>query len=108
MARPSPAEAHTRSQINLRLHNLGWVLNECDPTCTVTQEHAKTPEQQKQLKGNRPDYLLYEAGTTNPIAVIEAKRPGQALDAALDQATDRYAKVLEIPLAFAFNDTFVI
>ncbi len=103
-----PLEAHTRTQINLRLHNLKWVLNERDPSCNVTQEHAKTDEQDKKLKGKNPDYILYESGTDIPIAVIEAKRPGQDLDNAMKQAVRDYAEPLQIPLAFAFNDSFVI
>jgi len=107
MPRP-PLEAHTRTQINLRLQNLGWNLNERDPKCNVTQEHARTDAQDRKLRGKNPDYLLYESGTEQPIAVIEAKRPGQELDTAMQQAVRDYAQPLQIPLAFAFNDTFVI
>jgi type I restriction enzyme M protein len=105
MAIRAPLEAHTRNQINLRLHNLGWNLNEHDQRCTVTQEHARTDEQQRKLRGKKPDYILYDSGV--PIGVIEAKRPGQSLDDAMQQAIRDYAQPLQIPLAFAFNDTFV-
>lgn len=105
--RKSPLEQHTRNQINLRLTNLGWNLNERDPKCTVTQEHALTEDQNRKFRGNRPDYVLYEAGTENPIAIIEAKRPGEDIDIALRKAIDVYAKPIDAPLAFAFDDVFV-
>jgi len=103
-----PLEAHTRSQIDTRLQNLGWILNQKDIHCNVFQEQAKTTEQNKKFKRGRPDYVLYESGTDNPLAVIEAKKPGNDLDKALDQAIECYAKPIQAPLAFAFNDTFVI
>ena len=107
MANRYPLEAHTRSEINLRLQNLGWTINERDPGCNVFQERAKTDEQNKKFKGGRPDYVLYETGTSRPLAIIEAKKPGGNLDKAMDQAVDRYARPIGAPLAFAFNDTFV-
>lgn len=103
-----PLEAHTRTQINLRLMNLGWNLNEKDPSVNVTQEQALTEEQNKRLHGKRPDYVLYESGSRKPIGIIEAKRPGENLDDAMQQCCEYYADPLEAPLAFAFNDTFVI
>jgi len=101
-----PLEQHTRTKINLRLQNLRWNLDEADPKCNVTQGQARTEEEQKKLKGNFPDYLLYDSSGA-PIAVIEAKRPGEDLDKAMNQAVERYAEPLQVPLAFAFNDTFV-
>lgn len=100
-------EAHTRSQINLRLQNLGWILDEKNPNCNVFQEHAKTTEQNKKFDGSKPDYVLYESGTDVPVAVIEAKKPGVKLDKAIEQA-ESYAKAIQAPIVFAFNDTFVI
>ncbi len=102
-----PLEAHTRSEIDLRLRNLGWVFDEKNPDCNVFQERAKTKEQTSKFGGTRPDYVLYESGTDTPIAIIEAKKPGKALDDALKQG-ERYAKAINAPLVFAFNDTFVI
>jgi len=103
----NPLEAHTRSQINLRLKNLGWELNEKDPKCNVFQEHAKTHEQNELFRGLKPDYVLYETGSDTPLAIIEAKKPGGSLEKALSQA-EQYAQAINAPLAFAFNDTFVI
>src|SRR5687768_1410184 len=104
--RQNPLEAHTRSQINIRLQNLNWVLDETKPDCNVFQEHAKIDEQNKRFGGNRPDYVLYESGTDNPIGVIEAKKPGINLDGAMAKA-EWYARAINAPLVFAFNDTFV-
>jgi type I restriction enzyme M protein len=104
--RQNPLEAHTRSQINIRLQNLNWVLDETKPDCNVFQEHAKIDEQNKKFGGNRPDYVLYESGTDNPIGVIEAKKPGINLDGAMAKA-EWYARAINAPLVFAFNDTFV-
>ena len=102
-----PLEPHTRSQIDLRLSNLNWILDQKDKNCNVFQEQPKTEEQFKLLKGKVPDYVLYESGTDRPIAVIEAKRPGGDLNKAIGQAIERYAQPLQIPIVFAFNDTFV-
>ncbi len=104
--RHNPLEAHTRTQIDIRLQNLGWVLNEKNPACNVFQEHAKTKEQDKKFMGGKPDYVLYESGTDNPVAIIEAKKPGLNLDGAILQG-ENYAKSIGAPLVFAFNDTFV-
>ncbi len=103
----APLEAHTRSQINIRLQNLGWTFDEKNPDCTVFQERAKLEEQTRKFGGTRPDYVLYESGTDTPIAIIEAKRPGEELDDALKQG-EKYAKAINAPLVFAFNDTFVV
>ena len=107
MSRPTPLEAHTRSQIDLRLRNLGWIFDEKNPECNVFQEQAKTKEQTAMFGGTRPDYVLYESGTDRPIAVIEAKKPGRDLDSALLQG-ENYARAINAPLVFAFNDTFVV
>ena len=42
-----PLEAHSRSKIDLRLRNLGWILDQHDPKCNVYQEQAKTDAQNK-------------------------------------------------------------
>lgn len=106
MLRP-PLEAHTRNQINLRLKNLGWNLDEKDPKCNVTQEQAKTEAQDALFQGKNPDYVLYSLDGLEPIGVIEAKRPGEDLNEAMKQTIELYGTPLGVPLAFAFNDTFV-
>jgi len=103
----NPLEAHTRSEIDLRLRNLGWIIDQKKSDCNVFQEQAKTDEQNKKFEGGRPDYVLYETGTNRPIVIIEAKKPGQTLDNAILQA-EKYGNAIGAPLALAFNDTFVI
>ena len=100
MLRP-PLEPHTRNQINLRLTNLGWNLNEKDPGCTVTQEQAKTDKLNALFQGKKPDYVLYDTDGNNPIGVIEAKRPGEDLNEAMRQAIDLYGKPLGVHLVFS-------
>jgi type I restriction enzyme M protein len=99
-------EASVRHNINTQLDNLGWVLDESSINCNVTQERAKTEEQNRKLGGKRPDYVLYEKNTNKAIGIIEAKKPGQNLDEALRQAEELYARPLDAPLIFAYNDTF--
>ena len=106
-------EASVLHPICIQLENLGWIVLETDPRNNVTQGRVKTSAQREQIaRANEgrprfPDFVLYEAGTENPIGVIEAKRPGESLEAALDQAEERYAAPLKAPLIFAYNDTFV-
>lgn len=99
-------EASVRHNINTQLENLGWVVDERKSNFNVTQERAKTDEQNRKLGGKRPDYVLYQEGTNTPIGIIEAKKPGQTLDQALKQAEELYARPLDAPLVFAYNDTF--
>ena len=51
--------------------------------------------------------MLYERGTDAPIAVIEAKRPGQSLSSALTQAVDLYATPLGVKIVFVADGSFV-
>lgn len=106
MLRP-PLEAHTRTQIDLRLMNLGWILDQSNPHCNVFQEQAKTEEQNQRFEGKKPDYVLYDSGTDTPLAIIEAKPPSGDLDRAMNQAVTRYAQPLSVPLVFVYNEIFV-
>ena len=105
-------EASVVYAVCTQLENLGWTVDEKEKGNNVTQQRVKTETQQDQLRkqnGNLkfPDFVLYEKGSTTPIAVIEAKRPGESLAKAMKQAKERYAKPLNAPLIFAYNDTFV-
>ena len=93
-------ESAARKSIDATLNNLGWCTDESLPTCNVFTERAKTQEQAKLLNRRPPDYTLYRSGSDEPLAVIEAKRPGQTLREALDQAIDRYAKPLGVSIVF--------
>ena len=94
-------ESAVRKMVDIQLSNLGWVTNEQSPECQVFTERPKTKGQETLLQGNFPDYLLYESGTDRPIAVIETKRPGQTLDAAIKQAVRKYADPLNVDMVFA-------
>ncbi|GFN37206.1 type I restriction endonuclease [Tepidimicrobium xylanilyticum] len=98
-------EADARFIINNNLINKGWRLSPNDPKRNVFFERPKTEEQSKKLKGKRPDYILYQTNTDNPIAIIEAKKPGISLERALEQGTE-YAKALDAPLIFAMNGAY--
>jgi len=100
-------EASTTQAILTQLGNLGWEVDERSPNCTVYQQRAKTEEQKEKLRGKKPDFVLYQQGTNTPIAIIEAKKSDQSLTQALNQAENLYAKPLEAPLVFAYNDTYV-
>ncbi len=100
-------ESFTRKKIDSILNNLGWFTDEESKNCNVFTERAKTQEQNKKFKGNFPDYILYESKSDNPIAVIEAKRKGESLQKALEQAIKKYAKPLNISIIFVYDSTFV-
>lgn len=98
-------EADTRVLIDTALTNLGWNMNPQDPNRNVYFEQAKTEEERKKLKGKRPDYVLYSNGTDQPLIVIEAKKPGTRLDAAMEQGIN-YARAINAPLVFATDGVF--
>lgn len=106
-------EASVTHSICTQLENLGWIVDERKPGCNVTQQRTRTEKQKTQLKqanGGQlkyPDFVLYDHDSAQPIGIIEAKRPGESLEKALDQAEKLYAKPLGAPLVFAYNDTFV-
>ena len=102
-----PLEAATRHLIDNNLKNLGWEF-EAGKKQNVWLEQPKTDAEKKKLRGKRPDYVLYpkdaQAGEP-PLAIIEAKRPGERIDKALEQGID-YAKTLNAPLVFATDGVF--
>lgn len=100
-----PLEADTRVLIDTALTNLGWNNNPQDPNRNVYFEQPKTEEERKRLKGKRPDYVLYSNDTGQPLIVIEAKRPGARLDAAMEQGID-YARIINAPLVFATDGVY--
>ncbi len=100
-------ESTTRKKIDLILANLGWNTNETSPDCNVFTERAKTIEQNKKFKGKNPDYVLYKSGADEPIGIIEAKRSGQSLRQALNQAIDLYAEPLGLDIIFVTDGSIV-
>lgn len=102
----TPKEANSRVDIDIKLRNLWWILDEKDPNCNVFKEQPRTKDEKLRLNGKFPDYVLYD-DQNNPIAIIEAKRPNVSLEAAFDQAITLYANKLNTPLVFVSNWAFV-
>jgi type I restriction enzyme M protein len=102
-----PLESATRKRIDAQLENLGWECDESTAECNVFTERPKTSAQKAALKGAHPDYVLYESNTDDPIAVVEAKRPGQSLADALEQAIELYAKPLAVNIVFVADGSFI-
>src|SRR3989344_4936634 len=105
--RTSLLESATRKKIDLILNNLGYIIDETSEKCNVFTERAKTKEQNKKFKGKNPDYVLYKSGTDEPIGIIEAKRSGQSLRQALNQAINLYAGPLGIDIIFVTDGSIV-
>lgn len=102
-----PLEVNTRTNFDQILINLGYEIDETKVSCNVFKERTKTREQSQLFKRKRPDYIIYETNSNNPLAIVEAKKIGVDLTDALNQAID-YANKISCPLAFATNDTFFI
>ncbi len=98
-------ERDTEILIDNQLKNLGWNNNPRSATRNVYQQRVKTEEQKKRLQGKRPDYILYPSNSNDPLAIIEAKRPGQNIHEALRQGA-WYAERLEAPIVFATDGVF--
>ena len=98
-----PLEADTRVMIDRSLENLGWKFEGKERN--VFLEHPRTEEECKKLGGKRPDYVLYSKDSDKPLMVIEAKKKGFRMDAALEQGI-YYARALDAPLVFATDGVF--
>ena len=98
-----PLEAETRVLIDRSLENLGWKFKGKDKN--VFFEQPRTESERKKLDGKRPDYVLYSKDSDKPLIVIEAKKKGSRIDAALEQGIS-YARALEAPLVFATDGVF--
>lgn len=98
-----PLEAETRVLIDRSLENLGWKLS--GKNQNVYYEQPRTVAEKKKLSGKRPDYVLYSKEYDKPLIVIEAKKKGSRIDAALEQGIS-YARAIEAPLVFATDGVF--
>lgn len=98
-----PLEADTRILIDNNLKNLGWKFNGKEQN--VWLEQPRTETERKKLGGKRPDYVLYSKNSDTPLIIIEAKKKGERIDAALQQGI-QYAKELNAPLVFATDGVF--
>lgn len=99
----TPLEADTRILIDRNLVNLGWKLTGVDKN--VYFEAPRTKKEKQALEHKRPDYILYHSETKQPLIVIEAKRKGGRLDAAMEQGI-YYAERLKAPIVFATDGVF--
>lgn len=98
-------ERDTEILIDTQLTNLGWNCNPDSPSRNVYLQRVKTEQQRAKLKGKRPDYTLYPTESNDPLAIIEAKKPGQNIHQALKQGM-WYAKRIDAPLVFATDGVF--
>ena len=98
-----PLEAETRILIDRSLENLGWKLSGKDQN--VYYEQPRSEAEKKKLGGKRPDYVLYSQESDKPLIVIEAKKKGARIDAALEQGIG-YARAIDAPLVFATDGVF--
>jgi type I restriction enzyme M protein len=98
-----PNETDTRHLIDNNLQNLGWQFT--GKGKNVFFEQPRNDEERKKLNGKRPDYVLYSEENRIPLIVIEAKKPGERIDKALEQGIF-YARALEAPLVYATDGVF--
>ena len=98
-------ERDTETFIDKKLKELGWIDDIHSDKRNVYKQQPATEEQRKKLKGKRADYILYQLETTNPLIVIEAKRPSENISQALEQGIN-YAKNIKAPLVIATNGEF--
>ncbi|HCR4063000.1 TPA: N-6 DNA methylase, partial [Proteus mirabilis] len=99
-------EADTRLLIDKTLENLGYSSDESNGKFKhIYREQPRSKEEQKKLKGKRPDYVIYSQETDRPLIIIEAKKKGERVDTALEQGI-QYAKKLEAPIVFATDGVF--
>lgn len=66
----------------------------------------KLTKQKELLNGKIPDFVLYKEGSNEPI-IIEAKKPNESIQLAMNQALNLYAKPLNTPLIFAYNGSYI-
>lgn len=100
-------EASVTHDILVQLNNLGWIVDEKDLKCNVFQQRVKLKTQQELLGGKKPDFVLYQENSNVPIAIIEAKKPNESIQFAMNQALELYAKPLSTPLIFAYNGSYI-
>jgi type I restriction enzyme M protein len=98
-------ERDTEILIDNELVNLGWKKDPHSKDRNVYLQRVKTDDQRRKLGRQRPDYTLYASGSDDPIAIIEAKKPGQNIHEALNQGL-RYAQCIDAPLVFATDGVF--
>lgn len=101
----SRIERDTEFLIDTQLKNLGWNSDPYSSSRNVYMQRVRTEQQRAKLQGKRPDYTLYPTQSNDPIAIIEAKKPGRNIHQALAQG-GQYAQRLDVPLVFATDGVF--
>ena len=95
-------EHEVETIIDMQLAACGWQLNAKNPNRNVYKQQAKTNEQNKLLRPNRPDYVLYAYSDSDmPSIIIEAKKPNKSISEALEDAIKKYAEKINAPLVIA-------
>ena len=94
----SVTEREAETAIDIQLASCGWRLDPRSRRRNVYKQQARTPEQNRKLGRKSPDYVLYACEDSDePTAIVEAKKPGESMTEALDQAINRYAKRIDAP-----------
>nr|YP_010338071.1 hypothetical protein MW556_pgp151 [Erythrolobus coxiae]UNJ17656.1 hypothetical protein [Erythrolobus coxiae] len=99
-------ERNIEEQILRELNNKKWVSDPSSSRRNVYLQEPRTPKEKKQLKGKRPDLILYDSSNWSPLAIIEAKDSGKDLEKALLQAKD-YAIPLKCPIIIACDGNYI-
>ena len=94
-------EEDARVKIEALLSSAGWMPEQ------IERGGARFEEQQKALKRKAPDFLLYSKNRRVPLAVVEAKKPGGNMSAAIKQGLD-YASLLQCAVVFASDGNIVV
>jgi type I restriction enzyme M protein len=90
------SEADIRLEIDEALKNKGWILS----------GQNKNVFTEKSSRVGRVDYILKPKDRENPLVIIEAKKKGKDLNAALKQA-QRYAEHFKSPIAYATDGSTI-
>ena len=90
------SEADIRLEIDEALKNKGW---------TLSGQNKNVFTEKSSLVG-RVDYILKPKDRENPLVIIEAKKKGKDLNAALKQA-QRYAEHFKSPIAYATDGSTI-
>ena len=98
-------ERDIETVIDKVLANKGWIDDPEEPDRNVYKRSAKTSEQNRDLERKEPDYILYETGSTRPLIVIEAKRPGKNIEKAMQQC-EGYAKRIKAPICYVTDGVY--
>ena len=101
-----PIERDVETLIDLQLRKLGWEDNPKSVNRNIWKQQPQTKAEKDNLKGLKPDYVLYKTNSIEPLIVIEAKRPKRDVYTALIQGKE-YAERIKAPIVIATNGIIV-